>query len=561
MIVTITMALKTLYQLLLANDPARLRVLARQWDVSLMASQKVDMAAELVAGMATDGAVGEILEQLTPEQRDALDDLLRKGGSVPWTVFVRRWGEVRAVGAGRLEREELWHDPQSEAEALWFLGLVHRAFTENIEHPVEMAFVPEELMLYMPPPRVVSIPAPEEIADPPYSSSHSDTLADDLVTLWAALQQGDTAKDIQLSTLHPPAEVRRTLLETLSLEQKWLRSRDRSLHPDAILKWLKSGMWTQATSLFEAWRTSREWRDVAQIPTLRPDPVKGWPAAPPNSRCAFLEILARCRLGAWYSVAAFTSYVKAHATDFLRPDGDYEVWAPRSTLTEAPLRGFDVWDAVEGALVAYLITGPLYWLGAVSIGGAEPDASDAFALTEMGAAWLGTAAPPQLPIAPPIVIESDGQVSVPYAHRYERFQLSRIANLDRSPARCTDTDAPAGARVYAYRISPASLNRAKEQRISCDRVISFLQEAAGVPELPDQLKTAIQRGYQQEHGGSLTRRWLLRVSEPRHLTLPGVAELLQERLTPEWAVVADGNSDQIIALFAEHGIWLEIEEA
>ncbi len=555
------MALKTLYQLLLGNDPSRLRVLARQWDITLRASRKTDMAAELLDGMATEGAVGQILDQLTPEQRDALDDLLRKSGSLPWTVFVRRWGEVRALGAGRLEREELWHDPQSPAEALWFLGLVQRAFTEDPAHPVEMAFVPEELMLYMPPPPAVSIPPPEEVPAPARSTTHQDMLADDLVTLWAALQRGDAADEQLLSTLHHPAEIRRTFLETLSLEQGWMRPRDHTLNPDAIVRWLQSDTWTQVSSLFEAWRESCEWQDVAQIPTLRPDPVRGWPTPPPEIRNAFLEILAQCRAGAWYGVPAFTDYVKSYATDFLRPDGDYEAWAPRSTVTEAPLRGFDAWDSVEGALVAYLITGPLYWLGAVSTGGPEPDLIDAFSITEMGIAWLGTPPPPDLPAPPPIVIENDGKITVPSHRRYERFQLSRIADLVSMSTASGDLSSPDRTHLYSYRLSSSSLNRAKQQRISTDRIIEFLETATGGQQLPDHLKLAIQNGYQQQRGARLTHVWLLKVAEPEHLNLPGVRELIKTKLTPEWVVVSDRHRDRLVTVFAEHGVLVEIEEA
>jgi hypothetical protein len=555
------MALKTLYQLLLGNDPSRLRVLARQWDITLIASRKTDVAAELVDGMATDGAVGQILAQLTTEQRDALDDLLRRGGSVPWTVFVRRWGEVRALGAGRLEREELWHDPQSPAEALWFLGLVQRAFTEDPEHPVEMAFIPEELMLYMPSPPAVTIPAPEEADPPSHSTSYEETLAEDLVSLWSARQQGDLPEEKLLSALHPPANMRQTFLETLSLEQGWLRPRDGSLQAGAIVKWLESDAWVQTTSLFEAWRVSHKWQDVAQVPTLRPDPVKGWPTSSYDSRSTFLESLSKCRAGAWYTLEAFTDYVKVYATDFLRPDGDYEALAPRSTVTDVPLRGFEAWNEVEGALIAYFITGPLSWLGAVSTGGSELDSVEAFALTPAGAAWLGLTQPPAVSAPPPILIKQDGTAVVPFTRRYERFQLSRIADLTRCPTNRSDPESPDSSQTYIYRLSPPSLNRAKQQRISCDRIISFLQTAAGGVELPDHLKAAIQRGYSQERSATLTHGWLLRVTDPRHLNLPGVAELIQTRLTPEWALVADHHRDRIIARFAEHGVLVDIEEA
>ena len=48
----------------------------------------------------------EQLEYLEPEESAALAELVRLGGRAPVAVFSRDHGEVRAMGPGRLEREE-----------------------------------------------------------------------------------------------------------------------------------------------------------------------------------------------------------------------------------------------------------------------------------------------------------------------------------------------------------------------------------------------------------------------------------------------------------------------
>ncbi|MGC9467894.1 MAG: hypothetical protein ACP5HS_04845 [Anaerolineae bacterium] len=543
------MAIRTLYQTLLDSEPARLRVIARQWDVALNASRKADMAAELVDAIASAEAVARMLERLTPEQREALDDLLRRDGMRPWTIFVQQWGEVRSVGAGRVEREELWQEPVSAAEALWYLGLVQRAFDEREQPPVEMAFVPEELRLYMPAPPEVDIPSPQPTDPPTNQFPGGDTLAEDLVTVWATLQQGERFDRQRLSRLHAPEAERLDLIETLSLESGWLRE-DRHLRPVAstVLAWLTSTVWSQWSSLASAWMTSGQWNDLAHVPTLNPDPVKGWPNDPRNTRQQFLEALARCEPGAWYDIESFIAYVKAEATYFLRPDGDFQSWAPRDAHTESPLRGFDVWDAVEGALISYLISGPLHWLGFVSLGNAMPTSSPSvFALTEAGSAFLNQGPPPELPTPPALTLGPNGDLVVPYRRRYERFQLSRIADLVTAP------------QEYRYRLSPSSLDRAKKQRIPYDRITSFLTEATGDEPLPPHLIKAIQRAYQGTQGARISHAWILRVPDPEYLTLPAMVNLIEERITPTIATVRHNNRERVLKVLIENGLLTDVE--
>ncbi|HQE98776.1 MAG TPA: hypothetical protein PLG06_03460, partial [Anaerolineae bacterium] len=123
------MTLRTLYQALLDCDGARLRVIAQQWDVALKAEARPDAAAQLADAMAHAEGVERVWEGLPPAARAALEDLLRRGGVLPWAIFTRRWGQVRVVGPGRLEREELWRTPISPAETLWYWGLVFRVGT------------------------------------------------------------------------------------------------------------------------------------------------------------------------------------------------------------------------------------------------------------------------------------------------------------------------------------------------------------------------------------------------------------------------------------------------
>jgi hypothetical protein len=469
---------------------------------------------------------------------------------------VRRNGEIRTLGAGRAEREALWREPVSAAEALWFMGIVQRAFAEQNGQPVEMAFVPEDLRLYLPAPPALTIPAPPTTDIPQEVIGGRDTLADDLVTLWAALQREDTAPDPPLTALNPPAEVRLRLLKHLCDEMQWIKTDESGRsRPGAneILSWLRADLWTQWSILAGAWMTSESWHDLTHVPTLRPDPSNSWPDEPRRTRQAFLNALTRCEPNEWYDIATFTTYVKTYATDFLRQDGIYDTWAPRHAQTEVPLRGFDAWDDVEGELITFFLTGPLSWLGLVDIGRDATADVVTFRLSDAGAAVLDLAPPPDLGEPPPMRLIAGTDLIVPRRRRYERFQLSRIAD----PIQDTVPVTPQG---YRYRLSPASLERAKQQRISLGRILSFLKDGTGGRALPSNLESAIQRAYRGQGRARLAHPWILRVSDAKQLQIPGLAPLIVARLTPELAVIKESDRERVRQLLIEHGVLADVDE-
>lgn len=540
------MALRTLYQTLLDSDLARLQVIARQWDITLAAERKPDVAAELADAMARAAAVERVMAGLGEAERAALDALLRRGGALPWAIFTRCWGELRAVGPGRLEREALWREPISPVERLWYLGLVQRAFATWPSGQVEMAFIPEELRLYMPVPAPLDVSPPVPAEPPGHQTPGSDLLADDLATLFAALQMeasgsvraGERTAWMQLP--HAGA-----LLETLAVEQGWIRRDERErarLAPEPALKWLQADSWSQWATLARAWMESARWNDLAAVPTLRPDPVREWPAEPLSTRRAFLDILRHCAPDTWYTLADFIAFVREQNLDFLRPDGDYDAWALRDAATDKPLRGLEAWDAVEGALIAYLLTGPLTWLGMVDVGGSAPSAPlTTFRLSAAGAALLQSGDPPALPEPPALRLSEDGVIVAPLRRRYARFQVHRIAR-------------PLGwDHGYHYRLTPTSLTLARQQRIPLERILAFLEEATGRP-LPAHLRAAIERAYRGGEAARLEHVWLLRVPDPALLEHPALRRAMHEQLDAHTALIRDADHAQVLAVLAHHGI-------
>jgi len=63
------------------------------------------LAQQLVQALGTPGMLPEIVEALPKEARLAIDDLIHNGGVLPWSLFTRRYGAVREMGAARRDRE------------------------------------------------------------------------------------------------------------------------------------------------------------------------------------------------------------------------------------------------------------------------------------------------------------------------------------------------------------------------------------------------------------------------------------------------------------------------
>ena len=78
-------------------------------------------------------------------------------------------------------------------------------------------------------------------------------------------------------------------------------------------------------------------------------------------------------------------------------------------------------------------------------------------------------------------VRADATIHISPARRYDRFQLARVADL-----------IAVVNEEYRYRLTPSSLTRANSQKISTEKVLDFLAQAAD-HDLPPALTKALQR--------------------------------------------------------------------
>ena len=130
----------------LLDEPLpRLIAMADLWDASLEVASAREVAEALALHMLQPGMAQQARNELPQEARAALDALLQAKGKMPSAAFERRFGAVRPMGPGKLERERPWLTPANAAEILWYRGFIFRAFDRAVSNPSEMAFVPSDL--------------------------------------------------------------------------------------------------------------------------------------------------------------------------------------------------------------------------------------------------------------------------------------------------------------------------------------------------------------------------------------------------------------------------------
>ncbi len=570
--------MRSLHQCLLDADPARLRAIARFWDLDLPSGRQRDAAAQLAEAMTAPETITSAWDALPDDQRRALQALLAAGGRMPLRVFGREWGEIRVMGPGRMEREQPWREPISAAEGLWYSGFISRAFEQGTEGVHEAVFIPPELegelrvhlpTLAAPSPAIALEPSPQ----PADVYASGDALLDDACTLLAYLQNervrpasdGDwpTRHEARLArSLRDPDPARLVFLRHLVQHIGWLKTTQSGrLRPDPepVTAWLKSPIGEQRHALAQDWRDDPTWNDLFHTPALRPQDTGAWRNDPLLARAAILHRMKMCAPDAWYAFSDFVAVIKQADPDFQRPDGDYTTWYIRDATSGDYLSGFESWESVEGALIRYIIAGPLHWMGLTDLDSCLlPPASCSppafFRLTPDGTAFLGLTKPTPEPDPAPLALRSDFTILATPARRYERFQLSRVADLITSPH---VGGTKGGNGQFIYRLTPTSLERARRQGIPVARVLEFLGEVTGAP-VPRFVEAALTRCDVRGAEAQIERAVLLRLASEELMTqvtsFPPTCDLIHEQVGPTTALVHKRDCPRLIVALGEMGV-------
>ncbi len=514
----------SLERTLLDYDFALLRMIAETTAVELTARNARSAASELADAISQQEQMELVLADLSQEGLLALEDIKTNNGRLPAAKFTRQFGDVRPLGPGAREREQPHVAPLNVAELLWYRGLLGRRFVNEESGPQEVFYIPADLLPFLPTTAPVETQKPlrerpgQKIEPPPRDTIKrgSSALVDDACTLLAYLRivnadQKDAPTYSQASdVLKPYLQVPEAsaLLWRLLIELGFI-TKDRRVNARILPRFLHNKRGRQLKLLTETWRGSTQIKDVLHVPTLEFETAVAHQLAEDRARQAILMHLNDIPGREWTNLETFIAHVRKLTPDFQRPNGDYKSWYVKSKKTGRYLRGYEHWRDVDGAYIAYLICGPLHWLGMTDYAtrSATDDAPMAFRLTQMYGALAGRVNWFIAERQHALQLNDAGEVLASRATNREiRYQLARITEW--LPTQTTG--------VYRYRLSVKGIKRAARQQIQANQILGFLEKHAR-EELPDYVRNALVRWETVGPTGQIKLRPVLRVADAQIL--------------------------------------------
>jgi hypothetical protein len=535
------------------KDLGFLRIVASLWGVELTSSDPALASAELAEALCDARLIEEIVSTLPADGRAALEALITVGGRMPWVNFARRFGDVREVGASRRDREQPHLHPASAAEILWYRALLAKTFFDTEKGPQEFAYIPDDLLMALDFAGTTGAEASDEgdeegtnhtsqhtevTGDPlgrPASPAEkaflipaNDRILDDACTLLAALRMGLYPPETKI-----PSKVVRSVLTAAKIITE-----DGSPQPEPARKLLEAPREAALDSLREAWQKSDQFNELRQLPGLA---FEGeWKNQPLESREFLLNLLEPIPDGQWWSLPAFIRDIKQKYPDFQRPSGDYDSWFIKREADGTFLRGFGSWDEVDGALIRYFITGPLFWLGLVDLASLEEGTAPA--------AFRSARLPAQLEDAK-LTLTSQGRIAVPHlVPRAVRYQIARFCMWDDNKA-----------DEFRYHVTVDSLERARKQGLKTEQLLAILRKHAAAP-IPPPFVRSLQRWETNGTEARLESMLVLKVSKPgvlKELKDSKAGRFLGEQLGPVTVVIKPGAQSKVMAALAELGLLAE----
>jgi hypothetical protein len=561
--------MKSLTRTLTDSDRALLPVLAQVWGIKIDNLNMPEIIDALTAAMLDPARAEQVWVSLNDDQRGALLALLSAGGKMAGSMYSRLFGDIRHMGAAQIEREQPHQNPQSSAEALFYRGLIAQAFEQTDAGARPIIYVPDDLIAVLPAHKTAyeNLEA-EPVSEQPQMGAleevsgmkQADTsFVDDMTTLLAYLQlhgaqiEGEdfvpAVHEALLPHLLAPDSTRLAFLLGVGISADLIAIEDHhaTTKRAETRRWLSEPRAQQVRLLADAWRSSSVFRDLWHVPGLYPEPA-GLPNYDPTiARGALMNFLTEIvPEQEWWSLEEFIEVVKHIDADFQRPGGDYDSWYIRSDAGDY-LRGYESWDAVEGALLEFYITGPMHWLGLTDL------ADDAARLTAYGRAFLDMIAWP----APPetedkVIVQEDGTLLVSRrVLRIDRFQVARFTSWV-SPG-----------DPYTYRLDGPGIAQADRQGINTGHISAFLKRVLGDEPIPPKINQLLQ-SWQSGPAARVTleRLVVLRTTAPETLNLiletPALRRYLGAQLGPMAVIVRADQWEALRTALGEQGIEAEL---
>jgi hypothetical protein len=533
------------------RDLGHLRIIAELWGIELDEQDVRVALIYLISTILSPSRVEKLVNSLAPNEKDAMVDLVRHAGRLPWAQFTRMYGEVREMGVAKRDREQPYKQPISVVETLWYHGIVAKAFFDTPAGPEEFAYIPDDLLAHVPIAADASIPRMgRQASAAEYAQVYqaNDRVLDHACTLLAALRLGISLPG---SFFTQAGEDLTPMIQKLILAACGLIGKTGMPLPEPVRAFLEASRAQALVELVQCWMKSTLFNELRLLPDLNFE--GNWENDPLRARQAVLGFLSGISTETWWSLSSFIAAIKQRYPDYQRPAGDYDSWFIRDTRSGEYLRGFDHWDAVDGRLVRFILTGPLYWLGVIDL--ACSDASHevtAFRYSRWSRALLKGEPPKGMPVEEePLVVRSDARLGVRrLVPRKVRYQLARFCEWGKETP-----------EEYQYQISSASLTKAKKQGLTVSQLLALLNRHAKA--VPPSLVKALERWDKTGSEARLEKFVILRVTSAevlQALRSSRASRFLGEPLGPTTIAIKPGATQKVLGALAELGYLGEIRE-
>lgn len=572
--------MRTLANTLTDYEIDLLQIIANRWDIDLKGRVPREAAQQLAEAMLDPTRAEREWERLHDKERGALQMVLgaNKDHKMSMVQFGRLFGEIRTMGEEKRQREKPHLAPVGIAEILYYRGLVSITFDQGKAGAQAFVYVPHDLADILPIHRTGydrDTPADEPSIDPviavtdepTYILKASTLLIDDLTTMLAYLR----TYDISLEAGYIPEATEKILLEymlgeavdarfDLILRLVWELGLIKEI--DSYLRvmpesrpWLERPRTEQAETLIKTWYKSQLYNEIFHIPTFQPE-MTNWRNDPTLLREAILNAVGLFSDEGWFSIAEVIEEIKATEPDFQRAAGNYDSWYIREIKSGKYLKGFESWDQVEGVMLQFAITGPMYWLGLVDLGASrEGEAPIACRLTAFGKAWVNMEENGKFPQRPDpeskITFEGERLLVPRLVSRFDRFQVARFTTWEKP------------SEPFIYTLTAESLQNADKQGIKLEHIQAFIQRTTGQTISTDLIKKMTSWLQAGTTHVVLQRLVVLRVDSERNLDAiwdkPNLRRYLSGRLGPKAVAVREDQWEALVAALEGEGMTVELQ--
>jgi hypothetical protein len=391
------------------------------------------------------------------------------------------------------------------------------------------------------PPVVTRGPLPPGRPASPGETAHvipvSDRLLDHACTLLAALRMGDARRSPAVEAWQPPLDFVHALLGAVKL----ITSSEQPVPEDAQ-PFLQMSRGEALVWLVRGWRESSLFNELRLLPGVICDGT--WQNDPKIARQNILSHLSEVPEGKWWHLESFIKAIFDREPDFQRQAGDFDTWLIRDALSGDSLAGIKHWDAVDGALVRYLITGPMHWLGLMDLASpADGQPVSAFRFSDWAEPLLMGQPVERLPVEDQLIeVFSNGVLTASrLTPRLARYQVSRFCLWRKE----TDTQ-------YVYQVTPLSLSQAAEQGLKIVHLEKLLKKNGQT--LPPALVRALNQW--QKHGSQVH---IQPATILQALRESSAGRFIGESLGPTSAIIQPQAVEKVAAALTRLGYLSEIE--